>query len=297
VRQIFPATAASTQIGPAVASAVTALARLYAYPDAAGRAWTRANMIASVDGAATLAGRSGGLSGPGDRQLFTVLRSLADVILVGAGTARAERYRPVRAREAWPALRAGRPPTPPIAVLSRALDLDTDGPLLAGPADAARTIVLTTQAAPAERRAAAARHADVIVAGKDVIAPAAAIDALAERGYRRILLEGGPALLGQIADAGLLDELCLTVTPLLAGGLGGRIIAAPGRAPAPRDTAARAVAARTAAPQTAEPQTAEPQSAGPQTATTQPGFPIGLSLGHVLEDDGYLLCRYVRLAG
>jgi riboflavin biosynthesis pyrimidine reductase len=257
VRQIFPAAASSTQIGPAVASAVTALARLYAYPDAADRPWTRANMIASVDGAAAVDGRSGALSGPGDRQLFSVLRSLADVILVGAGTARAERYRPVRARDVWPALRVGRPPTPPIAVLSGTLDLDTGGRLLAGPADAARTIVLTTQAAPAERRAAAARHADVIIAGEDVIAPAAAIGALADRGYRRILLEGGPTLLGQVAAAGLLDELCLTVSPVLAGGLASRIIGA------------------------------EPR----------PGFPVGLSLGHVLEDDGSLLCRYVRLAG
>jgi riboflavin biosynthesis pyrimidine reductase len=281
VRQIFPAAASGIQIGPAVASAVTALARLYAYPDAPDRPWTRANMIASVDGAANLAGRSGGLSGAGDRQLFSVLRSLADVILVGAGTARAERYRPVRPRDAWPALRAGRPPTPPIAVLSRALDLDTDGPLLAGPADAARTIVLTTQAAPAERRAAAATHADVIVAGENVITPAAAINALAGRGYRRILLEGGPTVLGEIAEAGLLDELCLTVSPVLAGGPG-RIIAAPGGAPAPQDAAARTVA---------------PQAGVPQGAETRPGFPVGLSLAHVLEDDGFLLCRYVRLAG
>jgi riboflavin biosynthesis pyrimidine reductase len=260
VRQIFPADPAGPELGPAAAAGpgtITALARLYAYPEHSGspdRPWVRANMIASADGAATLAGRTRRLSGAADRLLFSVLRSLADVILVGAGTVQAERYRPVPASEAWPALRAGRPPAPPIAVLTRALDLDPDGPLLARAPDAARTIVLTTEAAPADRRAAVARHADVIVAGQDAVAPGVAVDALAGRGYPRILVEGGPTLLGQIAAAGLLDELCLTIGPLLAGGSGGRIVA---------DLA----------------------------------YPADLSLAHVLEDEGFLLCRYLRLAG
>src|SRR5438067_11390610 len=100
------------------------LAVLYAYPDLAGqpgRAWVRANMIASADGAATLSGRSGGLSGRADRQVFAGLRGLADVILAGAGTARAERYGPAEPggeqdgwdRGGWARLRAGRPATAP----------------------------------------------------------------------------------------------------------------------------------------------------------------------------------------
>lgn len=267
MRQIFPVTADGGLMGPIGpvghgGPGLAGIARLYAYPAPAAhpdRPWVRANMVASADGAATAQGRSGGLSGEADRELFSVLRSLADVILAGAGTARAEKYRPVTAREAWAGLREGRPPTPPIAVVTGTLDLDPGGPLLTDAPPHARTIVLTTDAAPADRRAAAARHADVVVAGRGMLSPAAIIGALAERGHQRILIEGGPHLLGQIAAAGLLDELCLTVSPLLAGGRAGRILAT---GPAGGDDIAESQA--------------------------------GLSLAHVLEDSGFLLCRYVR---
>ena len=278
MRQIFPADPASPEIGLAVPGetgqaappAVLALAGLYAYPAAGTRPepWLRANMVASADGAASLAGRSGGLSGAADRLVFSVLRSLADVILVGASTARVERYRPVAGREIWAALRDGRAPTPPIAVVTRELGLDPDGPLLAGAPPEARTIVLTTAAAPAARRAAAARHAEVIVAGPDRLTPATIIGALAERGYRRLLTEGGPSLLTQFNEAGLLDDLCLTISPVLEGGWAGRIHAAP-------------AAADQGGP------------AGPGAAAG-PGTAARLRLAHVLEDDGSLLCRYLR---
>jgi riboflavin biosynthesis pyrimidine reductase len=290
VRQIFPAAAGAPDIesvapvapgtpgasgaGPA-ASAVAALARLYAYPPVNARPapWVRANMIASVDGAADLNGRSGGLSGDADRLVFSVLRSLADVILVGAGTARAEKYRLAGQGQIWTALRQGQPPTPPIAVVTSQLDLDLDGPLLADTDDQARTILLTTQAAPAARRAAAAARADVILAGRDSVTPAAAVDALAARGHRRILVEGGPNLLRQITDAGLLDELCMTFSPVLEGGAAGRILAPAPSSPAPPPTSPTPF-----------------MGAGQGTAT-------GLALAHVLEDSGSLLCRYLRDPG
>jgi riboflavin biosynthesis pyrimidine reductase len=262
VRQIFPAGAGAPDIGPVppggprrdAGPAVTALGALYAYPAAAGVApWLRASMVASVDGAASLGGRSGGLSGDADRLVFSVLRSLADVILVGAGTARAEGYRPVRPGEVWAALREGRAPVPPIAVVTGKLDLNDQAPLMAGSAEGARTIVLTTEAAPAARRAAVARRADVVVAGRDTVSPAAAVAALAARGLRRVLVEGGPGLLGQITAAGLLDEVCVTVSPVLEGGHAGRILAPGGE-----------------------------------------GAVAGLGLAHVLEDHGFLLCRYLR---
>jgi riboflavin biosynthesis pyrimidine reductase len=261
VRQIFPAAVAAPEIG-SDGSAVTALARLYAYPpEAAARAtpWVRANMIASVDGAAALNGLSRGLSGGADRLVFSVLRSLADVILVGAGTARAEKYRLVREGKIWTALREGRPPTPPIAVVTGELDLDLDGPLFADADGQSRTILLTTHAAPVARRAAAAARADVIMAGQNSVTAAAAVDALAARGHRKILVEGGPSLLGQITEAGLLDELCVTFGPVLEGGRAGRILAPP---PGPGHGAA-----------------------------------TRLTLGHVLEDGGSLLCRYLRDPG
>jgi riboflavin biosynthesis pyrimidine reductase len=229
------------------------LPRLYAYPD--GR-WMRANMVATADGAASLSGVTQGISSDTDRRVFALLRTLCDVILVGASTVREEKYKPARPRELWSHLRDGRPPTPPIAVVTRRLDLDPDSPLITAAPAHARTIVITTSSAPATRRDEVARHAEVIIAGQDTVDLATAVAALAERGHRRMLAEGGPHLLAQLAGAGLLDELCLTIGPLMAGPGAPRIVAgAPG---------------------------------------TGPATPLPLTLAHVLEDDGFLLCRYIR---
>jgi len=252
MRQVHPGGSALTD---------AALAGLYAYPDPGappGR-WVRANMVASLDGAATLDGRTRGLSSEADEQVFALLRALSEVILVGAGTARAEHYGPVRPESEglrWAWLRDGRTPSAPIAVVTRALDLDPASPLLASAPPHARTVVITTQAAPAERRAAVARTAEVIVAGETMVDMKTALDALAGRGYRRVLAEGGPHLLAQIAGEGLLDELCLTVSPLLAGPGADRIVA--GGLPMPGGGAQR------------------------------------FTLAHVLTDEAYLLCRYLR---
>jgi riboflavin biosynthesis pyrimidine reductase len=270
--------------GPAGQADLAAIAGLYAYPGngpGAGRPWLRANMVASADGAASLDGRSGGLSGRADQAVFSVLRSLADVIVVGASTARLERYRPVQLAEAWPELREGRPPTPPIAVVTRRMvGIDPDGPLLAAGPGLARTIVLTTEAAPAALRSAAAARAEVIVAGPDLVSPVAIISELAGRGYRRVLTEGGPHLLEQVVEAGLLDELCLTVSPMLAGGWASRILAPPGSAAQPGRPAAAPLPAATGPPQAARP--------------SGPSGPVSMHLAHVLEDRGVLLCRYLR---
>jgi riboflavin biosynthesis pyrimidine reductase len=212
VRLLFPA--ASPSASPTDDLDDAALARLYGYP---GRPWLRANMVMSADGAATLDDRSAGLSSAADRHLFALLRGLADVILAGAGTARAEGYKPVRPREVWGGLRADRSPTPPIAIVSRALDLDPGVPLFTAAPPDARTIVITCAASPATRREALAPHADVIVAGHTVVDLSAAVTALHERGLGRVLCEGGPHLLAELTAAGLLDELDLTVSPLLAG--------------------------------------------------------------------------------
>ena len=267
MRQIYPTAGPEVAAGDpgTTREAAELLAGLYAYPPGVSpaRPWVRANMIASVDGAADLDGVSGGLSGPADRLLFRVQRGLADVILVGAGTARAEHYGPARPEPMLAALRQGRPPAPPIAVLSARLDLDLDAPLLAQAPPEARTILLTTEAAPAQRRAAAARHAQVIVAGADRVTAGQAIGALTGLGHARILTEGGPGLLAQIAAQGRLDELCLTVSPVLAGGLAGRILA--GRV-----------------------------LAGGPGGDHPPGLPEALALAHVLADGAYLFCRYAR---
>ncbi|NED94130.1 pyrimidine reductase family protein [Phytoactinopolyspora alkaliphila] len=188
-------------------------------------------MVSSIDGAAQGPdARSGTLSTPTDQRVFALLRALADVVLVGAGTARAESYGPAEPDTVYATLRErdGRPPAAPMAVVSRRLELHPSSPLFTRALDvtgaAQRTIVLTVESAPPERRSALAEVADVIVAGEKDVDPSAALSQLAERGLRRVLCEGGPSLLAEVARAGRLDELCYTVTPMLAGGYATRIL-------------------------------------------------------------------------
>lgn len=200
------------------------LAGAYAYPQ---ERWLRANFVTSADGAAWVDGRSAGLSNPDDKHVFGLLRVLADVVLVGAGTVRTEEYKPARRRPALAALREGRPLAPVIAVVSRSLALDLSAPLFTeAPADA-RTIIITPAVSDADRRAAAAKVADVIVVGEQSVDLGRALEELAGRGLGRVLCEGGPHLLGDLAVSGLLDELSLSVSPTLAGPGAGRIIAGP----------------------------------------------------------------------
>ena len=196
-----------------------ALADMYAYPESTGRPYVRANMVTSLDGAAQgTDGRSGTLSSPADKRVFALLRGLADVILVGAATARVEKYGPAEASPAHSARRAGlgQRPAAPIAVVSRRLDLDPDGPLFDPGGE--RTIVVTSATAPPDRREALAEKADIAVAGEGGVDLHIALDVLASRGLHRVLCEGGPRLLGEIVVDGLLDDLCLTFSPLLRGG-------------------------------------------------------------------------------
>jgi len=179
-------------------------------PVAAGRPGVRFNMIASVDGATAVDGVAGGLGGEADRALFALLRRLADVVLVAAGTVRAEGYGPSAV---------------PIAVVTRSCRLDWDSPFFTAPK--ARPMVVTVATAPAEARARAAEVADVVVAGERDVDLARALDALGARGWRAVLCEGGPTLNGQLAAAGLLDELCLTLSPRLVGGDAKRLLAGP----------------------------------------------------------------------
>lgn len=221
-------------VPPRILTDVADLADAYAYPlfeDTTAPLWLRGNMVSSIDGAAQGPdGRSGSLSTPADQQLLAVLRALADVVVVGAGTARAERYGPAEPFAPLADLRrrAGQPPAPPIAVVSRELDLDPAAPLFTRAQEitgsAQRTIVVTVDAAPADQRAALAGVADVIVAGDRDLDVGALRGALAGRGFRRALTEGGPTLLAHLVRSGGLDELCLTVTPQLTGGYATHIL-------------------------------------------------------------------------
>lgn len=198
-----------------------ALLKVIAFP--AGRTWLRMNFVTSLDGAATHAGRSGGLGDAADRRLFDLLRWEADVILLGAGTARIEGYGGMRLSDETVAWRtdAGLAPQPTFALVSRSLDLDPGSPIFT---DApVRPIVYTVASAPSARRAELARVAEVVDAG-DVDADGGWIrEDLAGRGLHRIHSEGGPHLFGAMLAAGAVDALHLTLAPSLEVGVAGRI--------------------------------------------------------------------------
>ncbi len=236
------------------------LDRAYAWPgDPDLLPWLRANMVATVDGAAgSPDGRSATISSDADRRVFGRLRALADVVLVGAGTARTEGYRPARVRPELAERRraSGQTAVPAIALVTRSLDLDLGSELFA---DApVRTVVVTAASSDPDRRSRVAEVADLVVAGEADVDLSLAVAALRERGLQRIHAEGGPRLLGDLTAADLVDELLLTVTPLLAGG------SYDGDATVPRVLA----------------------------GTPLPGSPRPLRLHHLLEDDGSLFLSY-----
>jgi riboflavin biosynthesis pyrimidine reductase len=201
----------------------TDLRALYATEDQEPR--LRANFVTSLDGAVEVDGRSRGLSGDADRAVFALMRKVADAVMVGAGTARHEGYGPVRVDEESAKWRAetGRPEQPTLVLVSASLELDpgarsfTEAPV--------RPIVLTHDAAPADRRVALAAVADVVSCGQSVVDLAHGLAELRRRGLRHVLCEGGPHLFGALLAADLVDELCLTISPLLVGAGPGRIVA------------------------------------------------------------------------
>jgi riboflavin biosynthesis pyrimidine reductase len=204
MRRLFPETAELDDAG---------LVEAYRRPP--GRA-LRMDFVASLDGAITVEGRSAGLGSPGDKRVFRTLRALADVVLVGHGTASAEGYRPVLADSPVGRLRAsvGRSPTVPIAVVSRRASLAPGDRLAVSP-----TILITCAAAdPARRAALADAGVTVLVCGDDDVDLPLALDCLAERGFDQVTCEGGPELLRTALAAGVVDELDLTIAPALVGG-------------------------------------------------------------------------------
>jgi riboflavin biosynthesis pyrimidine reductase len=199
-----------------------ALVSAYAVADR-GVPTLRVNFVTSLDGSATADGLSGGLGGPADKIVFDLLRRLADVVLVGAGTVRAEGYGAMRLSDADASWRAdhGLAAQPAFALVSGRLDLDLTSDVFAKAP--VRPLVLTSAAAPAAARAALEEVAEVISCGDEHVEPPKMINALVERGLAQILCEGGPSLFGSLIAADLVDELCLTVSPLLEGGAGIRI--------------------------------------------------------------------------
>ena len=181
----------------------------------------RLNFVTSIDGAATREGLSGGLGTPADKRSFELLRRVADVVVVGAGTVRAEGYGPMRVSGSSTRWRVAhsRGEHPVFAIVTASLDLDPASPIFT---DApVRPVVITTERATG--RARFDEVADVVVAGSMRVDAALAADALRARGLHRILCEGGPSLFGSFLAADAVDELCLTVSPTLEAGDAPRI--------------------------------------------------------------------------
>lgn len=199
--------------------------RAYAHPV---QPHVRVNFISSLDGAVEIDGKSGPLGGPADRAAFMAMRAMADVIMVGAGTVRAENYGPVRlSQEAQQRRRErGQNPRPPLAVVTARGNLEPDARLF-GPG--ANVLILTTSKVAAERPDLA-KVAQLIDCGDAHVDLGLALAEMRGRGLARVLCEGGAELMRSLMMVGLVDELCLTFAPVLAGP-NRRTLAGPGPLP------------------------------------------------------------------
>ena len=195
----------------------------------------RVNFVASLDGAATHEGLTDGLNNEDDKLVFDTLRLLSDVIVVGAGTVRAEGYGGIRLTPVNAAWRVanGLPEQPAVAIVSSRLDIEPTHPAFTDAAT--RPLIVTYRGSPAEKRAALAEVADVLVCGEGAIDLRLMRTELAALGHTQVLCEGGPHLFGSLIEADCVDELCLTISPVLEGGSAGRI--ARGGAQVSRDMA------------------------------------------------------------
>ena len=198
-----------------VSSAEVDLHQAYARP---GGTCLRVNFVSSLDGAATVDARTAGLGDAADRAVFSHLRATCDAVVVGAGTASAEQYGPARV---------------PVVVVSARLSPAPDERLFRSAPGTAPPLVLTCAAAPVERRAALARGAELVDCGDEAVDLRLVLAELERRGLRRLLCEGGPRLFATLLAADLVDELCLTMAPVLAPGDATRITRGP-TFPAPR---------------------------------------------------------------
>ncbi|MGH3427422.1 MAG: pyrimidine reductase family protein [Mycobacteriales bacterium] len=232
------------------------LEELYPVPE---RPWLRTNFTSSVDGAVTVDGVSAPLSGDADKTVFKHLRDSSDAVIIGARTVRREGCRPRLPNSARQAARRSRglAPAPRLVIVSGSLRLEPEAVGAADPSavEVARPIVLTTESSDPERRAQLGQYAEVVTLGADTVDLVAAIDWLHRQGLRQLLCEGGPHLFGRLVALGLVDELCLTVSPLLALNGAMRVI--------------------------------EGQSGTPEHP------PLQLRVAHVLHSAGVLLTRYL----
>lgn len=188
-------------------------------------AFVRFNFVATIDGAATHAGLSGALGSSADQRIFGLLRRLADVILVGAGTIRAEGYAGELLDEvskAW-RLAYAMPMRPVLGIVSGRLDLDPASELFSQ--NPGEILIFTSANADPQREKALREVAEVLRCPDPtgLVDPVWIKNELVNRGHNMIHAEGGPQLLGAFHEADAVDSLCLTTAPLIAGGAARRI--------------------------------------------------------------------------
>lgn len=213
-------------------------------------------MITSIDGSVTIDGTSGQLGNSTDRNLLSIIRGIADVILVGAGTVRAEKYQPIQTPNAEVCeLRAarGQEIRPRLAVLSGTANLDPSMPIFTNSGSGDPPLIYTTDIAPNNRVKTLTDIAEVICSYKPSISITEVLEDLYKRGARTVVCEGGPKVNGQLLSANVIDELCLSLSPVLVGNGIGIFDGFP------------------------------------------PNSPKGLKLAQVFTDDELLFCRYIAL--
>lgn len=223
---LYPNTASSHSAGSEHTQTMSdeELLALYAFPERKERC-VRANFVTSLDGSVSINGLSGGLGNPADQRILALLRRMSDVVLVGAETVR---------REGYGALSLGKDSVrwrkknnltsqPSFALVSQRLDLDEHSDIFL--TAETRPLVLTVSTAPTERIKALSAVAEVVRCGESSIDPHLLITELTDRGHNHILCEGGPRLFATLLAAGMIDELCLSLSPLFVAGFGARMSA------------------------------------------------------------------------
>jgi riboflavin-specific deaminase-like protein len=189
-----------------------------------GRPFVAVNFVATLDGRATIEGRSGPIGSPTDTAMLSGLRSRFDAVMIGAGTMRAERYGRIAAREEQRAARErlGLEPEPLMVIVSGRLDLPWDAPLFTE--GGGRVVIFTGSEAEPPATATplqVVRHEGAVDLGK------ALRQLRAERGIQALICEGGPRLHEQLQADELVDDLFLTISPKLSGGGAPRILEGP----------------------------------------------------------------------
>jgi len=197
----------------------------------AGRPWLLLNMITSVDGSTHISGTSGGLGGPADQKVLSTLRSVADVILVGSGTVHAENYRApqVPGDEAGRRrVERGQSPLPRLAVVSGSGKLNPEIPMFdKNETRSMRPLIYTSENGERKLLENFEDKAEIVTLDADLVDLSCVLKDLFGRGAQVVLAEGGPSLNHQLIEAQLVDELCLTISPLLVGGESSGIVNGP----------------------------------------------------------------------